>query len=200
MFKQILVACVASVALTVPAKAQVFDSFDGSSFLGSGSVGLNGGGVSLSTGIGGVGVGANIGPGGVNGSFGGEGFGGYFNNNGVTVGTGYGIGGTFNTSGGYFNAPGINGNINSSGIQIGAGESSMNGSMSGGIGNGTLGSGANTGDMNHSAYNYTRGYQTQQTPAIGRTTRNNYQSVVQGTRNLNLPPTYSGGMAPVFGD
>jgi hypothetical protein len=210
MLKKILVACSLATVLAAPAHAQVFDSFDSSSF--GGSVGLSSGGISLNTGGGGVDVGATIGPGGISGGFGGDGFGGSFNNNGVSVGgDGFGaslgtnggsfggplgIGGSFSSNGGMFSGPSINGSISGTGFQVGSNSSATNGTTSGG-GGGLLPSAGATGAYGQSNTEGTHGYQTQETPAFATTTKNNQQSIVGP--DLNLPPTTSKGLAPVFG-
>ncbi|MFN8551575.1 MAG: hypothetical protein U0103_08815 [Candidatus Obscuribacterales bacterium] len=217
MLKKLLIACSITTALAAPANAQIFESFDSNSFLGSGLVGVNSQGVTLNTGGGSVDVNASFGPGGINGNFGGDGYGGSFNNNGVSVGTDSGFGGTFGSNGGTFSGPGgvsgtfntggggtfngpggINGSWNDTGVQVGAGGTYANGSTSGGFGGGTLGSSGDTGEQTHSN-GKTRGYQTVESPTFGHTTRNNSASIVG--RDLQLPPIQAGNhwLAPVFG-
>lgn len=215
MLKKLLIACSITTALAAPANAQMFESFDSNSFLGSGLVGINSQGVSLNTGGGAVDLNARIGPGGINGSFGGDGYGGSFNNNGVSVGTdsglggsfgsnGYGtfsgpggINGTFNTGGGgSFNGPGgINGSFGGGNMQVSEGATPANGSFTSGAGGGM---GSDTGDQSHNN-GPTRGYQTQETPTLGGTTKNNKLNV--DGYNLNLPKVQAGNhwLAPVFG-
>ncbi|HEY9733388.1 MAG TPA: hypothetical protein V6C89_15825 [Drouetiella sp.] len=212
MLKQLLIACSITTALAAPARAQMFESFDSNSFLGSGLVGVNSQGVTLNTGGGAVDVNANIGPGGINGNFGGNGYGGSFNNNGISVGTDSGFGGTFNTNGGgtfggpgglngtfntsgggTFNGPGgLNGSWNNTGVQVGVGGSYSNGSTSGGIGGGTLGSSGDTGEQTHSN-GPTRSYQGQ---VPMRPTSQNNSSLWDPKLDIRAGNHW---LAPVFG-
>lgn len=209
MLKKLLIACSITTALAAPARAQIYESFDSNSFLGSGLVGVNSQGVTLNTGGGNLDVNASVGPGGINGNFGGDGYGGTFNSNGVSVGTDNGFGGTFGSNGGTFSGPGgvngtfntggggtfsgpggINGSWNNTGVQVGAGGTYANGSTSGGFSGGTLGSSGDTGEQTHS------NFRTNKAPTPMRPTDQNNSSLWDPKLDIRAGNHW---LAPVFG-